>query len=119
MTTNVIGSGLPGGHAASRTSRYASSGPGERAIRRVDDDERNARNLALECLAHPGGIRRIVGDVDGPDVVVDRATDVHRLDRRPVDAVDRHDDPLLPLRRRNDVLPDRPQAGAATGRIAG
>ena len=62
---------------------------GEGPVRRVDDDQRDARDLALECRSHAGRLVRVIGDVDGPDVVVDRAADVDRLDRGPVDAVDR------------------------------
>jgi hypothetical protein len=53
----------------------------QRPIRRLDDDQRDARNLALERGSYLHRLRRIVRDVDRPDVVTDRAADVDGMDR--------------------------------------
>ena len=102
MTTKVIGSGLSGGQAASSTSRYASSGP---ASARYGDSTTTSgtpgtcRSKSARIAAAPSGSVEIV---DGADVVIDRAADVDRLDRRPVETRDRDDDPFLALGRRHD-----------------
>ncbi len=50
---------------------------------------------------------RVLGDVDGPDVGTHRAPEVHRLDHRPIDPVDRDDDALLAMGALDDqVLAD-------------
>ena len=48
MTTNVIGSGLSGGQAAVEDVEVGEQRAGQRAVRRLDDHQRDARHLALE-----------------------------------------------------------------------
>ena len=116
MTTKVIGAGLSGGQAAIEDVEVGQQRPDEGPVGRLDDDQRDARDLPLE--GGPDDCRRVgvVGDVDRPDVVVDRPSDVDRLDDGPVEARDRDDDPLLAVRRANDEFGVRRPARASSGR---
>src|SRR6478752_2181497 len=70
---------------------------GERAVRRLDDDEGHPGDGPLEFGAQARRQLRVVGDVDRPDVVADRAGDVDGLDDGPVEARDRDDRALLAM----------------------
>ena len=65
----------------------------DRPVRRLDDDQRHVRELALPARAERVGRLEVVGDVDGPDVGASASPEVDRLDDRAVDAVDRDDRP--------------------------
>ena len=74
-------------------------GPDQRAIRRFDDDQRYARQLPVPARSRRAStVLLVVGDIDRPDVLGERPPEVHGLDDRPVDAVDRDDDALLAVR---------------------
>ena len=89
----------------------------ERPVGRLDDDQRHARDLALPAVAHARRPSRVVGDVDRPDVVADRAPDVDRLDDGPVEARDRDDDPLLAVRAAGRRGPGRTASSRAERRV--
>ena len=109
-----MGSGLSGGQAVSRTSRYARSGPASARYGESTTTSGHARHLPFERLAQAHGARLVVGDVDRPDVVADRARDVDGLDHGPVQARDRDDRALLTVQGAHDeVRPDRQLPGRA------
>src|SRR4029079_19395653 len=70
----------------------------------LDDDQRDARELALPARAQRLARVGVLGDVDGADVRRERAAEDHGLDDRPVDAVDRDDDPLFAVRALDDQV---------------
>ena len=89
--------------------------PDQRPVRRLDDHQRHARDLALQVVAQARRRLGVVGDVDGPDVVADRAGDVDRLDDGPVDARHRDDHALLAVGRRDDEVGAHRAARASSG----
>ena len=119
MTTNVIGASLPGGQAASSTSRYASSGP---TSARYGDSTTTSgtpgiwRSKASRTLA--AAARSSVMNTARTSSLIERA-DVDRLDDGPVQARDRDDDPLLAMRRPDDERRVDGQLRASTARTAG
>ena len=112
----MTGASLSGGHAASSTSRYASSGPTRARYGDSTTTSGTPGHLALPLLPERLGVLRLVGDEDGPYVVGDRPGDVDGLDDGPVHAGDRDDDAFLAVRGlEDDVLAD-PQLAARGGR---
>ena len=87
------------------SSRKRTSGADQRAVRRLDDDQRDAGELALEPGADPLAGLEVVGDVDGRHVVGHRPGEADGLDDVAGDVGRRHDHPLVAPRRADDALP--------------
>src|SRR4029078_7648721 len=78
--------------------------PRQCPIRRLDDHQRHARDLPFEVTADRRRALWVIGDEDSADVLVDRATDLDRLDGRTVETGDRDDHALLTDRRSDDEV---------------
>src|SRR5712671_944409 len=78
------------------------NGADEGPIWRLDDDQRDARELALPAASKLVAGLGILGHEDGPHVLRQGPPEVDGLDDRPVDAVDGHDHPLLAMRSLDD-----------------
>ena len=72
--------------------------PDQGAVRRLDDHQRDAGNLALPLPAELLGRVGVLGDEHRADVRRQRPPEVDGLDDGAVDPVDRDDDPLLAMR---------------------
>ena len=70
----------------------------ELAVRRLEDEQVDAVDLAPEPLAEALGLLEVVGHVDRDDVVGHRQPELDRLDRVAPHVGHRHDDPLAPVR---------------------
>ena len=82
--------------------------------RGFDDDQRDARELPLPAPEHRLGLLGIDGHVHGPHVRGNGSGEGHGLDDRTIDAVDRNDGALLPMRTREyGVLADMELLGLA------
>ena len=91
----MTGAGLSSGQAGVEHVEVGDQRPGEGTVRRLDDHQRDARNLAFPVCSDALDGLGVLEDEDRPDVVGERPSDVDGLDHRPVDPGHRDDDSLL------------------------